>query len=406
MLAVLLLEIGSGVLGVLLPIRAETAGFETRTIGILGTMYYSGFVLGCVYLPATIRRIGHIRCYASLAAVAASLALVHALLVTPLTWMGLRLIAGFCFAGLFMVTESWINDRATPETRGSILGQYMFATWVGVIGGKLLYSAIPTDAFVLFALVSMAVGLSMVPLTITNGATPMIPRAARMGFSEIFWTAPTAFLGCLAVGLANSAFWTFAPLYAQNEIGAGAPVGIFVATCVFGGAVAQWPVGRISDRTDRRWVILGLCLTSAATGLALYADFSRPGLAVYALGVLFGASTLSLYSVCIAYANDRATPENYVDVSSYLLMVFGAGAIAGPLLAGIMISILGYPSLFLFTAGAVSLLGFLVLARSRVRSPVPLEERVAFASQPPFSHGTQAIIPLQQEAERANTEDK
>ncbi|MDG4648192.1 MFS transporter [Roseibacterium sp. SDUM158017] len=396
MAAVFLLEIGSGLQGVLLPVRAEIVGFETEAIGLLGTMYYAGFVLGCLRLPGTVRRIGHVRCYASLSAAAASLALVHALTAAPVVWMGLRLLAGFCFAGLFMVAESWINDRATPQTRGSILGQYMLATWIGVIVGKLVYPLAAPDTFELFALASIAIALSMIPLTVTNGAVPTIPRPARLGLRDVYATAPLAVIGCLAAGLANSAFWTFAPLYARNEIGPGAPVALFVAVCVLGGALAQWPLGRFSDRIDRRWVIGGLSVSAAAagSGLAVAPSLSMPQ--VYALGATFGASALTLYSICIAYANDRAQPEGYVDVSSHLLMVFGAGAIAGPFLCGLLISAVDYGGLFLFAAAIELGLACLVAVVGLKRSPAPAAERVAFAVQPPVSHGTQAVIPLQQ----------
>jgi MFS family permease len=400
--AVFLLEIGSALQGVLLPVRAEMAGFQAETIGALGTLYYAGFVLGCLRLPAVIRRIGHIRSYAALSAIAASLALLHALVIAPLAWMGLRVVAGFCFAGLFMVTESWINDRATPETRGRIFGRYMLATWFGVIFGKLVYSVALPDAFHLFALASIAVGLSMVPLTMTNGAMPAIPQPARVRLAEAFRTAPIGFLGCLAVGLANSAFWTFGPLFARNEIGPGLPVSLFMVFCVLGGAVAQWPVGRLSDQTDRRWVILGLCVASIAISLSIAFAHETTGFGLYGRGAIFGAATLSLYSICVAYANDRADPAGYVDVSSHLLLVFGVGAIAGPFLAGVLISAHGYPSLFLFMAGAESLLALLVLVGVFASAPVPQEERTVFASQPPLSHGTQAAIPLQQDADPAN----
>jgi len=399
MSAIFLLEMGSGLQGILLPVRAEIAGFPAEMIGMLGTLYYLGFIIGCLRLPSMIRRIGHIRSFAALSAVAASVVLLHELLVHPVVWMLLRLATGFCFAGLFMVTESWLNDRVTSKTRGTALGKYMLATWLGVICGKLLYTIAMPETFHLFALVSIAVALSMVPLTVTNGAIPAIPRPARLRFAEVFKIAPISFLGCLAIGLANSAFWTFGPLFARNEIGMGAPVSLFMAACVLGGALVQWPLGRVSDRVDRRWVILALALISGGVGIVFAL---RPGggpFAMYGFGLVFGAASLSLYALCVAYANDRADPDCYVDMSSCLLLVFGIGAVMGPVLAGFLVTTFGYPSLFLFTAGAEAFLAVVVLIRSLSSERVSPEERAAFAVQPPLSHGTQAVIELQSAAE-------
>lgn len=395
MSAILLLEIGSGLQGVLIPVRAEIAGFPTEIIGVLGTLHYVGFVLGCVRLPALVRRIGHVRSFSALSAIAASSVLFYALAEIPVAWMGLRVAIGFCFAGLFMVTESWLNDRATTDTRGSLLGKYMLATWIGVIIGKMVYSLASPESFQHFSLVAVAITISMVPLAVTNGAVPTIPQPSRIGLAEVYQLAPTGFIGCLVVGLANSAFWTFGPLFARNEIGIGAPVSLFMAACVVGGAALQWPMGRISDGTDRRWVIACLCLASALVGLSLACVPASSTLQTYGLGFLFGAASLSLYSLCVAHANDHADPSGYIDVSSSLLLVFGLGALAGPFFAGLIIPVFGYPSLFLLTGGAETILAAFVLVNIRLAPRVPKEEQASFVSQPPLSHGTQAIAELQ-----------
>jgi MFS family permease len=395
MLAVFLLEIGSGLQGVLIPIRGQLAEFPTVLLGGLGTVYYIGFVTGCILLPRTVRRVGHIRCYSALAAIAASLALLHAMVVAPSAWLLFRLLVGVCFAGLFMVTESWLNDQTTQENRGRVLGFYMVVTWLGVISGKMLFSVSLSDDFHLFALASVAVGLSLVPIALTDGAVPAIPQPSRIRFWELYHTAPVGLIGCIAVGLANGAFWSFGPLFGQDRFGPGLGVSLFLTACVVGGAISQWPIGRISDHMDRRWVVFLLCAVSTATGLLLAWNPANSGPATYFLAGLFGVASLSIYSVCIAHANDRADPSNYVDVSSYLLLAFGTGAILGPFIAGMFISAIGISSLFVFTASVEAALAVFVLVRIRNEAPVPVPDRAIFTGQPPLSHGTQAVIELQ-----------
>lgn len=406
LLAVLLLELGSALQGVLIPIRGELAGFPTAIIGSLGTVYYIGFVAGCVLLPRTVRRFGHIRSFSALAAIAASTALLHALFVTPWAWLPFRMVIGLCFAGLFMVIESWLNERATPQTRGRILSVYMVATWIGVIGGKMLFSLATADAFDLFALAAIAVALSLVPIALTTGVVPAIPQPSRMTVQALYRIAPVGFLGCIAIGLANGAFWTFAPLFAQARSSSSLGVSLFLSACVLGGALSQWPIGRFSDHIDRRWVIVGVCLTSAAAGTLLAFEAEASDIILLILAGFFGASALSIYSLCVAHANDRADPATFVDVSSHLLLAFGIGAIIGPFLAGLLISQFGIVSLFVFTSGIHSVLALFVLVRIKVVASPPEPERVTFAAQPPISHGTQAVIELQEVAVKDTTEPK
>jgi len=400
LVAVLLLELGSGLQGVLIPIRGELAGFPTTVIGGLGTAYYLGFVIGCLILPQTVRRFGHIRCFSALASIAASIALLHALFVLPSVWLIFRVSIGFCFAGLFMVIESWLNDHATIQNRGRVLGAYMVATWLGVIGGKLLFSIALPNSFDLFAVASIAIGLSLVPIALTTAAAPAIPEPGRMGLRELYRTAPVGLVGCIIVGLANGAFWTFAPIYAQAWSSSSFGVSLFMSACVIGGALSQWPIGRFSDKVDRRWVIFVTCLAAAILGLLLAWQQTSSENVVLPLAGLFGATALSLYSVCVAHANDRADPATFVEVSSHLLLAFGLGAIIGPFLVGLLISEAGIESLFFFTASMHVALGVFVLARIKSLEPTPEEGRVVFAAHLPISHGTQAIIELHQSTER------
>jgi MFS family permease len=331
--------------------------------------------------------------------VAASAALLHALAVTPLAWLVLRAIVGFCFAGLFMVIESWLNDQATSKTRGRVLGLYMAATWFGVVGGNLLFSIPFPDAFYLFAVASIAISISLVPIALTTGAVPTIPEPAGIHVAELYRAAPVGVVGCLAAGLANGAFWTFAPLFAQARSDSSLGVSLFMSATLIGGALSQWPVGRFSDHVDRRWIIVGACLISAAAAVLLMIQQETLNLVLVALASVFGAFALSLYPICAAHVNDRANPMTYVKVSSRLLMAFGLGAIVGPFLAGFLVSEAGIASLFAFTAAIHVALALFALSRISTVKPVPEEERVTFAPLPPIGHGTQPIFELQEGAE-------
>jgi len=402
LIATVLLEIGNGLLGVLVPIEGKLAGFSTVTIGGLGTFYYAGFVVGCMVLPRIIRRFGHIRSFSAFATVAASAALIHTLVATPATWLALRAAVGLCFAGLLIVIESWLNSQAAQQRRGHVFGLYMAATWVGIVGGQLLFAIPYSQSFQLFALVSIAVCLSLVPVTLTTGAVPAIPEVTSINVAGLYRTAPVGLIGCLATGLANGAFWSFAPLFAQARSDTSLGVSLFMSAAVIGGALSQWPIGRISDHVDRRWVITGVCLVSSVIALLMTLQPNGSAPLMLGLTVLFGASALTLYPLCVAHVNDRADPEAFIEVSSRLLMAFGLGAIIGPFLAGFLIAATGIMNLFVFTAGIHATLALYAFSRIKLAKPVPEPERAAFAPSPPLTHGTQAAVELQQTAEQAN----
>lgn len=389
LVAVVLLEIGSGLQGLLLPVRAELAGFSPPGIGLLGGAYYLGFVAGCIWFPATVRRVGHIRSYAAVAVLATVAILAHPL-TPPASWYALRLLLGFSIASLFMVIESWMNGATEKDRRGRTLGLYMVATWAGLIGGKALFPATPFDGFQPFTLSAAAVALSVIPITLTRVAPPTI--AARTSPArQLAGIAPLGIAGCFGTGLANGAFWTFGPVYAFSTDGDPVTVSLFMIACIAGGALSQWPVGRLSDAFDRRWSLVGLCAAACAAG-ALMVFGTQP---LLLKGALFGAVALPAYSLFVAHANDRAEPDAYVDMSSLLLLAFGIGALIGPPLAGLVTGRFGSASLFAWIgavhAGLV-VITCLALLRS---SGVPRDERAAFAAHPPIGHGTQAAAGLQ-----------
>jgi MFS family permease len=329
------------------------------------------------------------------------------MVVLPWAWLSLRLVFGVAFAGLFMVIESWLNDQTTSSSRGRVFATYMIATWLGVVAGKMVFPLASPDAYQLFSFAAIAIGLSIVPVTLTTGAVPSIPHPARLRLTELYRLAPVGVIGCLCVGVANGAFWSFSPLFAQDQGATALDVSLFLSACVLGGLLSQWPLGWYSDRVDRRRVILGASLIATIAGFALVlqAPWQSTRAVLLLLAAIWGASALSVYSLCVAHANDRADPGTYVAISSHLLLTFGFGAMVGPLAAGLVIDSSGISSLFLFTAFIHAALTLFVAYRIRVTRPVAGAERVVFSPQVPAGHGTQVMLDLAPAGEQVKVDE-
>lgn len=391
LLAVALLELGSGIQGVLLPYRAQLAGFHTQTIGLMGSAYYIGFVAGCLAVPAVISRIGHIRAFSGFAALAAAIMIGHGLAVWPPLWVGLRTGLGLCFAGIYLAVESWLNNEASDETRGRVLAVYVMVSWAGVIAGKLTFGMNDPRLLTPFALAGLAVTLAVAPIAFTTVAQPPQPPPGRLHLAQIYRRAPVALVGCILVGAANGAFWSLAPVFLAGQDQTPLRSGLFVALAVGGGAVAQWPLGALSDRTDRRIVILVAALAAASVAATLGLAHLGGDSALFGLGIAFGAAALPLYSLCVAHANDKVTAEDFVEVSSGPLTAFGIGAIVGPMLASGLMTVQGPGGIFVFTAAAHLALGLHSGARLLIARPVPEPLKEPFVAVP---KSTQAAIDL------------
>ena len=396
LLTVLFFQLGSGLQGILIPIRAQMEGFSTPSIGLLGTAFYSGFVIGCLWVPTLIQRVGHIRVFSGFAALAAAAFLLHDFVITVPVWLGLRVAIGFCFSGLYMAIESWLNDQATNDTRGHILGTYMFVSWVAVIGGKLLFAWINPGRLYPFALVSIGICLAVVPVAFGTGPAPAPATEKPLRLRELYRISPVGLIGCLSIGATNGAFWTLGPIYAQSHSLAPIQIGLFMSAAVFGGALTQWPLGRWSDRVDRRRIISGTCLTAALAAGVLAMEDKSNELLILTLALVFGAGALPLYALCLAHANDFAPSESFIQVSRDLLMVFGSGAIVGPYLGAWFMTLAGPIGLFLFTGSIHLALTVYTVARIWKRSPVPEIEKTPFVSVP---RTTQAILALDPRSE-------
>ncbi len=366
---------GNGLQGTFIALRALDEGFSTSLIGLVGTGYNIGFAIGCIYVTRVIRAIGHIRAFSALAAMASAASLAMALMINPLAWFILRLISGLCFAGLFAVMESWLNAKVNNETRARTLSIYRFVDLGSVTIAQYMIPSVGIDGFALFAIISMALTLSLVPISLTDKSSPALPAAIRFNVRALWNISPLATAGCIAIGLTNSAFRAIGPIYGKGIGMSVTSIATFMSIGILSGVVLQYPLGHFSDRLDRRLMIL---VSSGGAMLAcLFIGFvARDDAYLNYLGIFFfGAFALPLYSLCSAHANDHAKEGQHALVSAGTLFFWSVGATFGPMVASILIEKLGAESLFLYLASVFFLFILYTLNRMTVRQAVPVEKR-------------------------------
>lgn len=379
---VVALLIGNGLLGTLLGVRAGIEGFPTVTVGIIMSAYYFGFLIGSRVGPKFIRRVGHIRTFAALAAIASATASLHVIFLTPFTWIALRALTGFCFAGLFMVMESWINASATNQNRGQLLSIYMIISLVGLALGQQFLNVFSPAGFELFISSSLLISLSLVPFALTNRTAPRVPASNRLGMRELFRISPLGIIGCFATGLGNGAFWGLAAVFAHAVGLSISHIAIFMSSVILGGIVGQWPIGRLSDFQDRRRVIAMVCLFCATLSLAIFLWSDHSELLLFLLGFLFGGFTLTLYSLCVAHTNDLMEEADLIEAGSALLSAFGIGAILGPIVASLIMIAIGPEGLFLYIAIVSACLSIFAFQRVLTRPPISTPKKDKFVAVP------------------------
>lgn len=382
LLSVAILLSGNGLQGTLLAVRANLEGFTLTQIGLLMSGYHIGLIVGCYITPHLIRRVGHIRVFAALASLASAVAIAHLLTTAPLIWILFRALSGLCLAGLTMVIESWINEKADNRNRGKILSVYRIVDFSALTVGQLLLTLADPYGFTLFCLVSILVSLSLVPVALTTSVAPQPIHSTHLRLREINATAPLAVATCLAVGLSNGAFWAVGPAFVQQSGYETAEIALFMALVIMGGALSQWPLGAWSDRADRRKLIIGVTLLAAIAGLVLWglSDVSR--WLLLAGGFTYGSFALALYALAIAHANDNCEPGRFVEVSGGLLLIYGVGAVIGPVLAGITMESIGAGGLFAYTASIHLLLVVFGIMRLRREPAYAIAKQEHFVPVP------------------------
>jgi MFS family permease len=383
-----LLLLGSGLQGTLLGVRAGLEGISSQATGIFMSAYYLGWVVGSLRGPHVVHRVGHIRTFAALAAIASIAALGHGFFVHAAGWTLLRFATGFCIAGLFIVVESWINDRASNETRGTILAVYMIVSLLALAGGQGLLALGDPRAISLFALTSALYTSALVPVALTRSVAPAPIRTARFSLRRLYETSPLGLVGSFANGVVIGGFWGMAPVFGV-QIGLSTEgIALFMTTTILGGVLLQWPIGWLSDRFDRRSVITADCFLIALAALGVAFAAGPGGWLTPLLAAPFGGLGFPLYALCNAHTNDHLQSEERVEAGSGLLLVYGIGASLGPLSAAQAMEWLGPRGLYLFAALVSTVVGLFALWRMTRRPPLPSEAQgpyVAVAQTTPVA---------------------
>lgn len=381
-----MLLMGNSLQGTLIAIRATGEQFSESSIGIMTSGYFLGFVIGTLITAYLIERAGHIRGFTALASLASASALGHIIIVDPIAWTILRAISGFCFAGIYMVIESWLNERATNETRGQVLSAYMFVNLMSLTAGQFLISAADPLGYVLFCIVSILVSIAIIPVSITRTQAPTPQKPRPLPIRRLFSISPLGFVGCLAYGLALGAFWGLAPVFA-GRVGLDTHgIAMFMALCILGGGLMQWPMGWLSDHYDRRTVLtVALFISSGMAIVVATIGITQPEYLLY-IALAYGAASFPLYALTVSHANDYVEADERVGVSGTLLLTYGTGAIIGPILAGPIMARLGSAGLFYYIGGVFLLVGLYALWRMTQRAAPPLAEQAKFVPTPGSTH--------------------
>ena len=402
LLGIALIMLGNGLQNTLLGVRATLEGFGTGVTGLVMTAYFAGFVAGSVIVPRLLANVGHVRVFAALASLASGATLMHTVFVTALSWGLIRVATGFCFAGLYVVAESWINEAATNRTRGQLLSVYMIMVLGGTGSGQLLMNLWDPRGFELFVLVSVLISFALIPITLSVGRAPAFEASESIGIRALFRASPLGVAGAFLIGIAHSALYAMGPVFA-TEIGLNVQrVSLFIAVALFGGLVLQWPIGWLSDRFDRRRVIVAVAWIAATASLVAGVGGIDSYTVLIAATALLGGMSMPLYSLCGAHTNDHLTPRQIIAASATLVLVGGLGLTMGPLLAAALMQVAGPQGIFWLLTLMHACIGAYGLYRMMRREPVPLDEQ---RSYDPVSLRTSPIVQAQAGGEADDPQD-
>ncbi|KJS07999.1 MAG: twin-arginine translocation pathway signal protein [Gammaproteobacteria bacterium BRH_c0] len=344
-----LLLVGHGLMLTLLPLRAEIEGFTPAQIGFTASSYFIGFVASCLLTPHIVARVGHIRTFAVLCSVFSAVVLLFHAFPQFETWLVLRFFIGACISGLYMVIEGWLNDRATRESRGTLLSIYTVINLAMLMVGQQALNFADPSGPILFGLAAVLLSLAIVPVSLTATLAPAPMQAVKLDLRRLWQLSHVGMGGAIASGLVTGAFWALGPVYARGVGLETSQLTLFMSAAVLGGALFQLPLGRLSDHYDRRIVLFFSCLFGAAISLLLVLAPVLGNL-LLVLAVLWGGSVMTIYSICLAHAADSAQSHEFVLVGSGILLVFGISSAFGAPLASIFMAVAGVAGLFVFSA--------------------------------------------------------
>ncbi|MDC0657963.1 MFS transporter [Leisingera sp. SS27] len=386
-LSVILLQLSTGGVGPLDAISGLTLNFTKEQIGLLGSAHFFGFFIGCWWAPRLMGNVGHSRAFAVCTALGAMGLLGHTLTENPYAWAAMRIASGLCVAGAYTVIEAWLNAKVTNENRGRAMGTYRIADMSASLAAQLIIAVLPPAVYISYNLLAVVCCAALLPLTLTKASQPETPDAPRLRPKLAWRCSPLAVAGVIVSALSSASFRMVGPVYGQEvglEIG---QIAFFLASFVLGGALAQYPMGWLADKYDRRWVLIwlsGIAILSCAITMAASGTGT---LGVMLAAGFFGFTTFPIFSVSAAHANDFATSAERVELSAALMFWYALGAIASPYVSSALIDSFGPTALFAYVAcGHLALIAF-GLSRMKVRATPAERTSYVYAPRTSFTIG-------------------
>lgn len=398
---VALLMIGAGGLSTILAFRMGEADYPAIVVGVVTSFYFIGIVMGTRVCHHIISTAGHIRAFAALGSLMSAATLAHAITPDPFVWGFLRFVVGFATVGMFMCTESWLNEKSSNEIRGQVFSLYQVVLYLGQGAGQFLINVPDETGALLYILTSILMSLAILPVALTRVAAPTLPKPTRFKLSRLWGISPTGMTTSMLSGVIMGAFYGVGALFAEQSGLDKGQTAQFMGAVIIGGLVLQYPIGKMSDKYDRRLIILGVAIGTALICLALLNKDSSNGRGLLLLSAVFGGFSFTLYPLAVAYTNDFLTSEDLVPASGGLIVAYGSGAAVGPLIASLVMDVFGAGGLFGFVGGVSVILAIFITFRIAQRTTPVIEDAGEFQAMQRTSAVIYEIHPESEEDEEA-----
>ena len=368
--------IGHGLQGSLICVRSVLEGFSFIATGLIIAGYYTGFLSGSTLIPIFLKRVGHIRVFAALASLASIAILLHSVLLDPNSWFFIRILTGISLSGIFIIMESWLNDKSTNQTRGQLLSIYMIVTFVFVGLGQFLLNLSDPAKVDLFILVSILLSFALLPILLSTTEQPNVSDPKRISLKEFFLISPLGFVAALFIGLAHSVIFGYGAVYASSKQFEVFEISIFMVIITTFGALSQWPIGYLSDKIDRRIILIGATLLAALISILIVISSYLSLFLFFILVAIYSCVSLPMYSLAVAHINDFLKPDEIVSASSTFLILVGIGSIVGPIFVSSLMTLMGSNGYFIYLFVIHGLLGLFGLYRMAKRTkPTGIESQ-------------------------------
>ena len=372
------LFIANGLFNTLLGIRTRLEGFSTETTGIIMSSYFAGLLLSAFFSTYVISRVGHIRAFAVFASIISASALFHIMYISPVFWAFVRLMSGFCIGAIIIIIESWLNEMAENEVRGQVFSFYMITTYAASGTGQLILPLADPKSFYLFSIISILFSFALIPVLMTKSKAPRQMPPARMNVGELYRVSPLALVGAFMAAMTNSTFYSMAPIFTHDLNFTLQQTAYFMSAAVLGGLLLQWPVGKLSDKFDRRWVLTIVTFLVSLVSFSIFIIAKTNTQLLIYMASAYGSLAFLVYSLSAAHANDFTSKDKMIQTASSLLVTYGLGAILGPIISSFIMGMFGSDKLFLWLALLSMILCVYAIYRSSKRKPVNPDQKAEF----------------------------